>query len=322
MDEAQRIETLLARVPHPEAPEGPGDDAAALRAPPHGRRVITTDVLVEGTHFLRAHPPAWLGWKALAVNLADVAAMGARPEGFLLDAAVPSETPNGWWERLGDGLGAGARHGGVQLCGGDVVRSERGVVLAVTAWGRTEAEALLRRSGGRPGDVAMVAGPVGRSARGLASWLRVASTERWGAEPPEDADACLRAHLRPEPPLEAGPWALRSGANAGMDLSDGLALDADRLARASGLELELELEALPADPHCGRATPDERAAGGEDHGLLVLVPEARREAFAEAGFVGLGRARTPAEGRTAGLRWRRAGRPATLRASAHGHFGR
>lgn len=304
---------MIARVPHAAPPEGPGDDAALVPRGPD--RVVTTDALVEGIHFLRAHPPAWLGWKALMVNLTDVAAMGARPEGFLVAAALPAGAPLSWWEALADGMGELARDAGVLLAGGDVVRSPGAAVLTITAWGRLEDTRPLRRSGGRPGDLLMVHGPVGRAGVGLSRWLREAG-DTWGAEPPEAADAALAAHLRPSPDLAAGPFAARAGATAGMDTSDGLATDAPRLARASAVGLEIDLDRLPDDPACAGATADERAAGGEDHGQLVLVPPSLEGTFRARGFATIGRAVDGAPE----VGWLRAGRPTSLAAKPFAHF--
>ena len=285
------IAALLERVPHATGLEGPGDDCALL--PPALRRVITTDALIEGTHFLRAHPPEALGYKALAVNLSDVAAMGARPEAFLLSIGLPDDLPIGWWEAFCAGLGACAREHGVVVAGGDTVRSRGPIAITITAWGA--AERLLERRAGRPGDVLMVAGWIGRSGVGLTRWL--AKPMMWAGstkptDPDETADPCLWHHLRPRPPLWAGPFAASLGVRCGLDLSDGLATDLPRLAKASGLVLEVDLAALPEDPALDIG-PIERAQSGEDYGLCVLAPPALVEALSERGFVAIGRALAP-----------------------------
>ena len=307
------IDAMVARVPHPpDGLSGPGDDAARVAAGPD--RVVTTDLMVEGTHFVRAHPPGWLGWKLLAVNLSDVAAMGATPEGFTVSAALPSEAPMAWWEALAGGVGELARQTGALLVGGDVVRSCGPVMLSVTAWG-TVVGGPLCRTGGRAGDRLMVAGALGRAGAGCRRWLDGAGTA-WGAAPPE-VDACVRAHLRPEPPLWAGPWALSHGATAGMDLSDGLAVDAPRLASASGVGLDVELDRLPSDPALPEASPLQRAAGGEDYGLLCLVPARVATRFRERGFADLGAA---TGGPSGGVRWWQAGSRVEPGSLAFHHF--
>lgn len=309
LSERWLIDAVCAAVPVPALPEGPGDDAALVRVPPAGA-VVTTDALVEGVHFLRAHPAEALGWKALAVNLSDVAAMGARPTAFLLTACVPDDLPAAWWRAFSAGLGACARAAGAVLVGGDTVRSPGGLVLSVTAWGEAPADGrLLTRRGGRPGDVLLALG-------GLPP--RPPQGRTWAAGGLPD-DPALRAHLRPEPDLTAGPRALALGARAGMDLSDGLATDLPRLARASGVRLEVELGGLPDDPVCAELSAEERAAGGEDYGLVVLAPPEREAALVAAGFTAIGHAReSGAQPEGEPVLWRRAGRVVTLpRAFSH-----
>lgn len=252
--------------------------------------VVTTDLMVEGIHFLREHPPAWVGQKLLAANLSDISAMGARPEGFVLSAALLPEVHGDWWERFSRGLGGYARQWGATLTGGDVVRTDGGIGLGITAWGRTVGVDVLTRDGGGVGDLLMVHGAVGRSEAGLRQWRTRSSGALWGRSEPDDISGALRHHLAPEPDLDAGPWALEHGAHAAMDLSDGLLVDAPRLARASGVQLDIQLDALPADPECAALSAEERAAGGEDYALMVLVPESELNRFQGRGFVRLGSA--------------------------------
>lgn len=317
--EADLIAVVTGALGRPTPPpEGPGDDAAVVTHPATGRQVVTTDALIEGVHFLRGHPAEALGWKTLAVNLSDVAAMGARPSAFVLSAAVPRDLPPPWWEAFARGLAACARAHGAALVGGDTVGSPGPLMLSVTAWGFTASERVLTRGGGRPGDVLMVMGDLGRSALGLSRWLD-AAPDAWSVDDTPD-DPCLRAHLRPEPPIDAGAWALFEGATAGMDLSDGLATDLPRLAAASAVELVVALDALPDDPAVASLTADARVAGGEDYGLAVLVPPQRRARFEERGFVALGEARDPAGGAVAGVVWRLHGEPVSLVARPFDHF--
>ncbi|MCB9727550.1 MAG: thiamine-phosphate kinase [Deltaproteobacteria bacterium] len=314
--EAALIEAMSVRVPRAPSPCGPGDDAALLPAGP--ARCVTTDALMEGVHFLRAHPAAWLGWKALAVNLSDVAAMGARPEGFVVAAALPEDLPLRYWEGMAEGMGALAREAGCLLCGGDIVRSPGPMSLAITAWGSLPGVRALRRDGGRVGDRVMVAGTPGRAGAGLAEWLeRAAEDTAWRLEPLDDVSPCLREHLRPTPPLAAGPFALEAGAHAAMDLSDGLSTDLPRLARASGLTLVIDLDALPEDPALPGATVDARVAGGEDFGLVALVRPEDVSRFAAEGFVELGGAEAAGAEPVIYLR---GGRPTRLSARAFTHF--
>jgi thiamine-monophosphate kinase len=294
--EERVIADLLEAIPRPPTPAGPGDDAALI-----GGQVVTTDLLVEGTHFLRVHPPEALGWKALAVNLSDVAAMGAIPTGFTLGLGLPAdltaETRRAWVRAFARGLGDCARAHGVIVAGGDTVAAPGGIVIAITAFGDAPGSGrLLRRDGARPGDRVCVIGPIGRSALGLSRWLDAVAR---GDAAARDAmeDPCVAAHLRPEPPLWAGPFALEAGATAAMDLSDGLATDLPRLAGASGVYLHIALDRLPPDPllaGVGGLEPAARAAGGEDYGLLVTVPPGQVPIFEARGFHAIGEARAPA----------------------------
>lgn len=327
------IATCLARVPGRPAPLGAGDDCATL-PPTASTRVITTDALIEGTHFLRSHPAEALGYKALAVNLSDVAAMGARPEAFLLSAAVPPDLPPAWFEAFCDGLAACAVAAHVYIAGGDTVRSPGPLSLSITAWGL--ADRVLTRAGGRPGDLLCVAGPIGRSGLGLMRWLaRADAPESTAASPgttapapfgplhlgpSELADPCLLHHLRPEPPLWAGPLAATLGATAAMDLSDGLATDLPRLARASHLALVVDLDALPPDPALGGLDPATRAASGEDFGLVALAPPGAASALVERGFTLIGRAEERRAPSGSDVVWRLQGRELPALVPSFSHF--
>jgi thiamine-monophosphate kinase len=318
------IAAILAHVPHRPSPVGPGDDAACLA--PTEARVITTDLLVENTHFVAAHPPFDLGWKSLVVNLSDVAAMGAVPSAFTLGLGLPatwSESDrSAWLKTFAGGLGACANAYGVVVAGGDTVRAGAGIVIAITAWGTTSGaeRAPLTRAGARPGDVLMVCGAIGRSGLGLRRWLSAVAEGR--SETVLD-DPMVRAHLRPEPPLGEGPWAQAHGATAAMDVSDGLATDLPRLARASGIRIRIDLADLPDDPaqvaHAGEAPwmPADRAAAGEDYGLLVAVPPTAEALFEARGFA---RIATALEAATAGVDWFDHGIPIPAPSHAFQHF--
>ena len=315
--EGELIALLTRACPTLPSPDGPGDDAAVL-APSSSRRVLTTDALIEGIHFLRAHPARSLGWKALASNLSDVAAMGATPEAFVLSLALPPSLPLAYFEAFAMGLGAYATLHAVRLAGGDTVRASGPMMISITAWG--QADALLTRSGGATGDAIMVCGPIGRAGHGLDHWLQVADRDTWTIAPPTDI-TLLEHHLQPTPPLWAGPWAVANGAHAGMDLSDGLATDLPRLAAASDLILAVDLERLPADDLLVGVDPHVRAAHGEDYSLVVLVPPAQVPIFETQGFVAIGHAlpaQTPLSPAERVL-WRHHGRPTTVTAS-FSHF--
>jgi thiamine-monophosphate kinase len=283
MSELALIERIAARARTRGGTElGIGDDAALLSV--GGTAVVTQDLLVEGVHFRRATTGARdLGHKALAVNLSDLAAMAAEPVAALVGLCVP---PGGLGDDEVDDLYAGmeelaARHA-ITVAGGDV-SSGPALVLAVTAVGRVAEEVPpVLRSGGRPGDVLCVTGSLGASAAGLLILERPELADGLAAGV---ADRLRAAHLRPEPRLAAGRALARSGARAMLDVSDGLALDALRLARASGARAVLEPEALPlADgvaevaSAAGREARRLAASEGEDYELLAAIPPSALEA--------------------------------------------
>lgn len=250
---------------------GPGDDAAVIAAP-SGSVVATTDTLVHGPDFRLAWSSGYdLGWKSAAVNLADIAAMGARPTALLVALAVPRDLRLSFVEQLADGFRAAceALAPGCAVVGGDLTVSDL-LMIAVTALGDLEGRVAVTRAGARPGDVVAVAGELGLSAHGLAVLF---NRFRDGDAPVPVNTAVLEAgersalsaQLRPAPPIGLGPIASVAGATAMMDVSDGLVLDAGRLAEASEVTLDFTRMALGANP--------ERAlAGGEDHALLATFP--------------------------------------------------
>ena len=268
---------LLDRI-FPHLPVGsrtlvpPGDDAAVVVAP-DGRYVVTCDVLVEDVHFRRRWSSGQdVGRRAAMQNLADVAAMGARPVALVVGLVVPGATPVSWVEGLARGLGDACRPLDVGVVGGDL-SSGPVVMVSITAHGDLEGRDAVRRSGARAGDVVAHAGRCGWSAAGLA--LLEAGT-------PELDPGLVADHRSPEPELEAGPAAARAGATAMLDVSDGLLRDARRLARASGVTLDLDdvLLAFDDDARRLRAAGDALGVdveqwlltGGEDHGLLATFP--------------------------------------------------
>ena len=264
--EAGVLQRIFPRLPAAAAELlGPGDDAAVI-ATPDGRVVITTDMMIHGPDFRWAWSTQHdLGWKAAASNLADVAAMGAVPTALVVALAAPVDTPVETLERFADGLrdGCQAMAPGCGVVGGDLSVSDV-FTIAVTAFGDLEGRAPVLRSGARPGDTVAVSGPLGAAAEGLRLLFergvvdgipdaRAAATLR--AEHP----VAIAAQLAPHPPIADGTAAAISGATAMLDLSDGLAIDARRLATASGVALNL---------HVTRA----ELFGGEDHSLLATFP--------------------------------------------------
>lgn len=291
ISEGTVLRAILARTaPAAHAVLGPGDDAAVIAAP-SGSVVVSADTLVEGPDFRLAWSSGYdLGWKSAAVNLSDIAAMGAVPTALLVSLAVPADTRLSFVEAMADGFRECCAQlaPGCSVVGGDLTVSDL-LVIAVTALGDLGGRSAVTRAGARAGDVVALAGELGVAAAGLGLLF---SRFREGATPvPFDRssldDVQQRAvdrQLRPVPPLALGPAAADAGATAMMDLSDGLALDASRLADASGVTIALSgaaLDALAFHGDRGRAL-----GGGEDHGLLAtFAPGPLPDGFAQIGTV-------------------------------------
>jgi thiamine-monophosphate kinase len=228
---------------------GIGDDAAVVRAP-DGRVVATTDMLIEGTHFRREWSGARdIGGKAAARNLADIAAMGARPTALLVSFAGPGETEVGWVLDLVAGIEQESSAAGAVVAGGDT--SSAGVVmLAIMALGDLEGRRPVRRSGARAGDVVAVTGTLGSAAAGLAL-LRAGRIRP--DRPDRGLEPLIQAHRRPHPPYDAGPEAAKLGATSMIDISDGLVADLRHVASASEVQIELRTTRIMAEPV---ATPE------------------------------------------------------------------
>ncbi|GAA5159318.1 thiamine-phosphate kinase [Pseudonocardia eucalypti] len=247
---------------------GPGDDAAVVAAP-DGRVAASTDVLVAGVHFrLDWSTPEQVGRKAAAVNLADVAAMGAVPTALLVGLGCPPDLPADVAEQVAAGLWAEASRVGAGVVGGDVV-SAPALVVSVTVLGDLRGRAPVTRAGASAGEVLALAGRTGWAAAGLA--LLAA-----GRETPPGPVAAQRV---PEPPYRAGPAAAEAGATAMIDISDGLLADLGHIAEASGVGLDVRSSALPVPPELAEAAAELGAdavswllTGGEDHALAATFP--------------------------------------------------
>lgn len=288
LGEGEILRRILARTPQAEASVvGPGDDAAVLRV--RGDLVTTTDTLVHGPDFRLSWSSGFdLGWKAAAVNLADVAAMGAVPTALLVALAIPNAMPVTFVEDLADGLAAAcaALAPGCAVVGGDLTVSDI-LTIAVTAFGDLDGRTPVLRSGARAGDVVALAGTQGEAVRGLGI-LFTRFTDAAGDPIPLDPSVLdpadrvlLAAQLRPAPPIALGVVAAEAGATAMMDVSDGLVLDARRMAKASQVTIDFASAALGSHP-------DAALEGGEDHALLVTFPA---DAPRPAGFRTVGTVR-------------------------------
>lgn len=275
-DEGAFIARMRALATHPAA-RGLMDDAAVLDRPA-GALVLTHDMLVEGVHFLPGDPAETVAWKLCAVNMSDLAAKGAMPLGVLIGYGMTGDAP--WDSGFADGLGKALDHFGVPLLGGDTVRMPDGapLTLGLTAIGTAPACTPPARNGARAGDLLFVTGTMGDAGAGLALL-------QGRLDAPEDArHKLIAAYRRPLPPVTLGP-PLAPLVSAMADVSDGLLIDADRIARASGVAITVELSSLPLSPALIAATGDsagsrlDAATAGDDYQLLFTAPPDREEAI-------------------------------------------
>jgi thiamine-monophosphate kinase len=260
----------------PDVALGIGDDAALVQVPAGAQLALTTDSLVEGVHFLPGAPAHSLGHRALAINLSDIAAMGASPSWALLSLNLPA-ADDAWLQDFARGFGTLARAHAVALVGGNLSRGALSITVQLA--GLVPRGEALRRCGASAGDQLYVSGAVGDAAGGLAC-LR-------GQLAPDAAAAKYLVHRFEYPtPRVALGIALRGLASACIDVSDGLHADALRLLQASGLGAQIDVAALPLSPALRAAHGSDawRAAlaGGEDYELCFSAPPARAEALAVA----------------------------------------
>ncbi len=263
---------------------GIGDDAAVLLPTPRQLLLLTTDMLVEAVHFDLATTTPWqLGYKAIAVNLSDIAAMGGAPRHAVVSVALPSSTPADFIVSLYQGMKEICHEFGVNIVGGDTVSSPKGLVINVAVTGEVEPVNLVRRSGAQAGDVIAVTGCLGNSAAGL----DLLSTSEW-----EDFDFAwplVTAHLSPRPQVKAGAILAAAGATSMDDISDGLASESHEIAKASGVgvklfakQIPLASELLEAAEKLGKQALDYALYGGEDFQLLFTMEPRKFEELLSA----------------------------------------
>ena len=297
VSERSLLARLLARLPRPSPTVlvGPGDDAAVVAGGRNERLVVTTDAVVEGVHFSRAYStPADIGHRALAVNLSDLAAMGATPRWALLSLMLPGSIQEADVEEIVDGLAALAGRYGVSVVGGNITRTDGPLIVDVTAGGEAAPRKWLTRSGAKAGDDIYLSGTIGGASAGLemlqsGSGNREPGTGRAFADPGSRLPdpGCVARHKRPEPRVRLGVAVGRArAARAAMDLSDGLADALEQVGRASGVGVRVDAAVLPidagarawwtargADPICAAM------AGGDDYELLLAVARKRHGAL-------------------------------------------
>jgi len=275
----------------PDLLVGSGDDASVSELTDRGL-AVSVDALVEDVHFRRASfPPRSIGHKALAAALSDLAAMGARPRHAYVQLGLPTDLDDAQCLEIADGLAALAARHEVAVAGGDVTRAAI-LFLAVTVVGSApEASELVGRNGARPGDLLVLSGELGGAAAGLRLLEQPALADRLDSA---TASALRARQLEPEPRVDAGRALARAGAQAMIDLSDGLGADAAHLAGAGGVELRIDLDRVPVQAgvaELARANGEQPAelvvAGGEDYELLAVLAgeafESARAALVEAG---------------------------------------
>jgi len=259
---------------HPGA-FGLADDAAAIAPPAGCDLVLTTDGVISGVHFFPDDPPQAVARKALRINLSDLAAKGAEPLAFLMAIALPENFAPGWLEGFARALGEDAAFYRCPLLGGDTDRSPGGVTVHIAAFGSVPHGTMVRRAGARPGDRIVVTGTIGDAALGLVLRRDKTAAERWRL------DDAMRQHLLDRylvpQPRNAIAEALRRYASAAIDVSDGLAGDLAKLARASGVGIDAAVEAVPLSAAARRALAAEPAVietiltGGEDFEIIAAV---------------------------------------------------
>lgn len=288
VSEEDLIQTYLA----PLAAGYPGafglkDDCAVLQPPAGLDLVMTTDAVVAGTHFFADEMPENIAWRALAVNVSDLAAKGATPHAYLMALSFPEAPATDWMMRFSSGLKEAQDHFRLSLIGGDSDR-RAGVSLSITitAIGTVPHGKMVRRGTPKLGDRLFVSGTLGDAALGLVL-RRNADAKRFPALSKDDRAFLLDRYLRPNPRVELSALLIEF-ASAAMDISDGLAKDLGRMCKAAGNGAAIGIDELPLSSAAARiaeTSSEVRSlalSGGDDYEVLCSVPAAKAEAFADA----------------------------------------
>lgn len=268
------IDYIKSNFQSPEGIMGIGDDCAVMPAG-DGELLFSTDLLMEGVHFLRSESsPEDVGWKAAAVNLSDIAAMGGTPVATFLSIALPKDAQGEWAERFIEGYTRISRQYDVPLLGGDTTSSLSHIAINVGVLGRCPSGKRLMRSGAKIGETIYVTGPLGDSAGGLQAILK-------GISRTEEVNTLILRHKRPVPRIDAGRILMETGkVGAMMDISDGIASDLRHILNASGIGAVIALDSLPCSTELNTVCSEQgwdrfelATSGGEDFELLFTGPE-------------------------------------------------
>ena len=251
--------------------------------------IVKTDPVAASVHFFPDDAPEDIAWKALAVNVSDLAAKAAVPRAYLMALSFPVAPARDWMARFAQGLAAAQARFGMSLIGGDTDRRPGPLTVSITVFGEVPAGRMVRRDTARPGDQIYVSGALGSAAIGLALRRDPGLAQRWGLSADETATAIAR-YLRPEPRLNLR--AALAHASAAMDLSDGLIKDLGRLCSAAGVAARISLPALPLESFVRKAVIAEPgrwsdvAAAGDDYEVLATVPPDQAQKFVDAALAG------------------------------------
>lgn len=268
----ERIKEALGG-PMPDGVLGIGDDCAVLPQAGGMETLVSTDMLLEGSHFLRGDIPArLLGWKSAAVNFSDIAAMGGRPVGSFLSLGLPAGLDSDWMDAFLAGYKECSQYCGAPLLGGDTTTSQDGIAINVTVIGQCQRGRSRKRSSAVPGDLVCVTGPLGDSAAGLQAILQ-------GVRGSEDAETLVERHYRPVPRVSEGQaLAATPGVHAMMDISDGVASDLRHILKASGVGAAVRTQDVPLSAELRRVCAQQgwdattlALTGGEDYELLFTM---------------------------------------------------
>ncbi len=330
-------DAVIARWFRPLAAGFPGafdlkDDAASIAPPEGADLVVTMDALIAGVHFFADDTPADIAFKALAVNVSDLAAKAAAPLAYSLALALPRGTSGDWLRGFAEGLRAGQDAFGIALSGGDTTVSPAGpLTIAITAFGFVPRGGMVRRGGARPGDSLYVSGTIGDAVLGLKCLQHLGEAAGWhrsGLSVPM-LHTLIARYRRPSPRLELRD-ALRAHASAAMDISDGLVIDCGRMCAASGVDAIIEVAEVPLSAPARAILSAEPGlletliTGGDDYEILAAIRSGEEEAFeaaARASGIAVTRIGTFEAGTGRLTVLDANGRPLALARTGYDHFG-